>query len=377
MSGLAAGKTAIAEVTSFDVRGFPCTVAASVRDPPEGDGDRRVRLALAAGAEAWSSSTVSAEPQRVGVFVGAESGRGSWKTILALTRAAGGSGTFDHRRFGTQAVALAEQIGASRVSPAAVASALARQIGARGPVQTVSLACASGSAAIVEAARAIRLGACDVALCGGVGADVDPLMLSAFGLLGVLSSRGVSRPFDVRRDGFVVGEGAAMIVLSAERGSSTVEIGGVGRSLDANHLTAPDADGGGAARAMAAALRDAGARGVDYVQAHGTSTPTGDPVEAAALRRVLGSEAGSVPVSSVKGALGHWIAGAGALGFLCATEAVLSGTVLPTAGLQEPDATCDLPHVIGGAIRREVSSALVNSFAFGGANSCIFVRRAA
>jgi 3-oxoacyl-[acyl-carrier-protein] synthase II len=267
------------------------------------------------------------------------------------------------------------------ISPSAVAVALAAEIGAHGPVETVSLACASGSAAIVEAARAVRLGEIDVALCGGVGADVDPLMLAGFGLLGILSPRGISCPFDAHRDGVIVGEGAAMLVLSAERGVSpsgaVVEIAGIGRALDAHHLTAPDPEGDGASRAMAAALRDAGLGpdAIGYVQAHGTSTPLNDRIEVAAIRRVLGEAADRAYVSSSKGALGHWVAGAGALGALYAYHAVTAGEVLPTAGLTSPDPACNVPHVIGRAQRTDVTAALANSFAFGGANSCLVLRR--
>lgn len=374
---LAEGASAIAPVTSFDVTGFPCTVAAAIDEPLGGGEDRRLALALLAARQAWSAAAVTVDPARLGVFVGAESGRARMQTILALARAAGGGRAFDHALFGERARRLAVDIGPSVVSPAAVASAIAGELGARGPAQTVSLACASSNAAIVEAVRAIRLGACDAALCGGVGADVDPMMLAGFGALSALSSRGVSCPFDAHRDGFVVGEGAAMLVLSAERGGASSEITGVGRSLDAWHLTAPDPEGDGAARSMRAALADAGVTAVDYVQAHGTSTPLNDAVEAAAIRRVLGGAHRRAHVSSVKGALGHWIAGAGAVGVLCAIEAVERGTVLPTAGLTRPAADCDLSHVVGAALRKDCELALVNSFAFGGANSSIVLRRAA
>jgi 3-oxoacyl-[acyl-carrier-protein] synthase II len=262
------------------------------------------------------------------------------------------------------------------LSPAAVASVLAGEVNAGGPVETISLACASGSAAILEGTRAIRLGLCDVALCGGVGADVDPLMMVGFGLLGILSARGVSCPFDLRRDGFVVGEGAAMVVLSSDRGDALCELAGIARTLDAHSLTAPDPRGEGAARAMEAALGEAGLSSVDYVQAHGTSTPLNDAIEAAAIRRVLGARVERAHVSSVKGALGHWVAGAGAIGFLCAWEAVRSGTVLPTAGLQQPDPACQVPHVMGRALHKDVNAALANAFAFGGANSCLVISRA-
>jgi 3-oxoacyl-[acyl-carrier-protein] synthase II len=200
-------------------------------------------------------------------------------------------------------------------------------------------------------------------------------MIAGFGLLGILSARGVSCPFDLHRDGFVVGEGAAMLVLAAERGDAACELAGIGRSLDGHRLTAPEPDGDGAARAMEAALRDAGAPEVDYVQAHGTSTPLNDRIEVAAIQRALGAAAARACVSSSKGALGHWVAGAGALGALYAWEAVTRGTVLPTAGLVTPDPQCDVEHVIGRAVARDVRAALANSFAFGGANSCLVLRR--
>ena len=375
---LAAGHSAVAPVTRFDVTGFPSQVAAAIADLPGGEReDRRLALAERAAAEAWAAA--GAPTGRLGVFIGAESGRATFATVLALSRAAGGGKQFDHARFGVDARALAPSVDAAAVSPGAVASALAGRYGAEGPARTVSLACASGSAAVVEAVRALRQGVCDVALAGGVGADVDPFMLAGFGLLGALTARGTSCPFDVRRDGFVVGEGAAMVVLAVDRAGARAEVAGVGRTLDAYHLTAPDPEGNGAVRAMRAALADARVEPgeVGYVQAHGTSTPLNDAVEAAALQRVLHG-AGRARVSSVKGALGHWIAGAGALGLLCALEAVEHGVLLPTAGLREPDARCALQHVMGEAVRGlPVEIALANAFAFGGANSSLVVRRCA
>jgi 3-oxoacyl-[acyl-carrier-protein] synthase II len=202
-------------------------------------------------------------------------------------------------------------------------------------------------------------------------------MLAGFGKLGALSARGSSCPFDVRRDGFVVGEGAAAVILAAARGSARVEVLGGGRSLDAYHLTAPDPQGLGAERAMRAALKEAALTQVDYVQAHGTSTPLNDAVEASVLQRVFGASADSkMPlVSSVKGAVGHWIAGAGAIGLLCAVESIDTGLVLPTAGLQRPDPKCNLPHVIGHAQQHNIRAAMVNALAFGGANSSLVVGR--
>jgi 3-oxoacyl-[acyl-carrier-protein] synthase II len=371
---LAAGACGIAAITSFDATGFPCTHAASIPDDKV-DEDRRLGFARRAAREAWKMAGLTVESPRLGIFLGAESGRGRFGTVLGLSRAARSNGTFDHARFGREARGFAERIDASVISPSAVAASLAGDYNAGGPVETISLACASGSAAVVEAARAIRLGQIDVALCGGVGADVDPLMLAGFGLLGILSPRGISCPFDAQRDGFIIGEGAAMLVLSADRGNSTVELAGLGRSLDAHHLTAPDPEGDGAYRAMTAALRDAGVDAVDYVQAHGTSTPLNDAIEVTAIKRALGANVDRAYVSSSKGALGHWVAGAGALGALYAWEAVARSRVLPTAGLADPDPRCDVRHVIGRAVEKPVQLAIANAFAFGGANSCLVMRR--
>ena len=375
---LAAGKTAVRPVERFDVQGYPSSVAAVIDDAwlgEESREDRRLGLARIAAREAWKSAAIEAKPGRIGVFLGAESGRATFATITALARRAGGGARFDHALFGEQARDLALAVHAKTVSPAAVSTALAAEFGAEGPVETISLACASGAAAIVEATRAIRLGLCDVALAGGVGADVDPFMLVGFGLLGALSTRGVSCPFDVRRDGFVVGEGAAMVVLSSERGDALSEVRGAARSLDAVHLTAPDPKGEGAFRSMQGALQDAGLASVGYVQAHGTSTPLNDAVEALALRRLFGDRLDDMLVGATKGALGHWIAGAGAIGFLCGLEAVERGRCLPTAGLLEPDPACALPHVLGRVMQKSVEAALVNAFAFGGANASLVVAR--
>ena len=383
LSALANGDSAIATLSNFDATGFPCTVAAAIPDALfQTKTNRRLELALHAAYEAWSQAELHhIPPERIGIFIGSEAGRAPFSTVLNLTQAAGGGVQFNHAQFALQARPFAAQLDAANTSPAAVASLLAKIFQARGSVVTVSLACASSAAAIAEATRAIRLGECDIALCGGVGADVDPLMLAGFGKLGALSARGVSCPFDVRRDGFVVGEGAAMIVLATTQGNAQVEVVGEGRSLDAYHLTLPAPDGNGAIRAMQSAFKQAQLfyplEKIDYIQAHGTSTPLNDAVEARALRKVLGSQLDDCHVSSVKGALGHWIAGAGALGFLCAHSAIADGIILPTAHLQQPDPHCALPHVMDAAITQRCDSAMVNAFAFGGANCCLILQRCA
>jgi 3-oxoacyl-(acyl-carrier-protein) synthase len=381
LSALAAGESAVTNVTNFDATDFPCTVAAAIPDSLfQTTSNRRLELALHAAREAWAQAALPAtSPERIGIFIGSEAGRAPFSTVLNLTQAAGGGTEFNHAEFALQARPFVTDMDSGNTSPAAVASLLARIFQARSSVVTISLACASSATAIAEATRAIRLDECDVALCGGVGADVDPLMLAGFGKLGALSARGISCPFDVRRDGFVVGEGAAMVVLANTQGNAQIEIIGEGRSLDAYHLTSPDPEGVGAARAMQSALNQAqlfsNLQKIDYVQAHGTSTPLNDAVEAKALRKVLGSQLDSCYVSSVKGALGHWIAGAGALGFLCAYSAIADEIILPTANLQQVDPACALPHVMGMAITQRCNSAMVNAFAFGGANCCLILQR--
>ena len=356
---LTTGATAIQPFEDSGVRGFAASIDHSWSDP-----ERRLSLVRMVLGQ------LSIPVDNAGVFLGAESGRAELAVIKRLAAAAGGGAVFDHASFGQAARPLAEQVDASIVSPSAVSIWVASQIGATGPVETVSLACASGLAAIAEAVRAIRLGEIDTAVCGGVGADVDPLMIAGFGKLGALSERGVSCPIDVRRDGFVVGEGAALVVLTTQ--PHAIEVTGIGRSLDAHHLTAPDPTGGGAFRAMQAALTDANVDSVSYVQAHGTSTPLNDVVEARAIRRVLH---GRPAVSSVKGALGHWIAGAGAIGFVTACETLRRGIAVPTAGLARVDPECDVDHIVGDARHADYDSALINSFAFGGANCSVVVRR--
>jgi 3-oxoacyl-[acyl-carrier-protein] synthase II len=370
---LAAGRCAIGPIRSFDASGFPSRHAAAFERDFHGE-DRRTALALEAAREAWAAAGLDRQPpdrHRLSVFIGAESGRLPFSTLAALARAGGPGPALDHGRFSREAESRARDLDSRSVSPATVAARVAREFGARGPVATISLACASGAAAIAEASRAVRQGECEVALAGGVGADVDPLMLAGFGLLGALSASGVSRPFDRQRDGFVLGEGAGMAVLSCEKGIARVA--GIGRTLDAWSLTAPAPDGSGALRAMRLALADAGLRSVDVVQAHGTSTPLNDAIEARAIREALGDSLRRSHVSSIKGALGHTIAAAGALGFVAAVDAIMTGSVLPTAGLAEPDPDCVLPHVVGPVVSRRVDSAMANSFAFGGANCTLVV----
>jgi 3-oxoacyl-[acyl-carrier-protein] synthase II len=359
-AALARGACGIAEITRFDAHGMPCTVASVVPVETEPGDDRRITLARHATREAWRMAGLIGG-DRVGVFVGAESGMSCFAAARALAHA-------------TDATAACVWADPRHTSATAVAWALARDLGARGPCRTVSLACASGTAALLEAVRSLRSGACDAAVCVGVGAHVDPLQVAAFGRLGALSTRGRSSPFDASRDGFVLGEGAAAMVLSIERGDARAELAGGARSFDGGSLTAPDPTAAAAQRAIRDAIACIAGTRIGYVAAHGTSTPSGDAAEATALRGVFGDDLGGARVGAVKGALGHWIAGAGSLAAVCAWHAVVHGELLPTIGVEQIGDDCVLPHVLGRAQHQPVGAAIASSFGFGGANACVVVR---
>jgi 3-oxoacyl-[acyl-carrier-protein] synthase II len=282
--------------------------------------------------------------------------------------------------------------GAERVSPLAVplmmsnagAAALSMRHGLRGHVYGIVSACAAGAHAIGAAARIIAAGDADAVVTGGSEAALTPLARAAFGALDATSPTGVSRPFDARRDGFVMGEGAAVLVLedadrAAERGATVLgEILGYGATSDAHHLTAPDPQGAGAANAIRVALRDAGLGpdDVDYVNAHGTSTPLNDRAETNALKAALGERAHAIPVSSTKSAIGHLLGAAGAVEATATVLALRDRVVPPTLGYAEPDEGLDLDYVPDGA-RPLITHAdrppvaLSNSFGFGGHNAVL------
>jgi 3-oxoacyl-[acyl-carrier-protein] synthase II len=278
------------------------------------------------------------------------------------------------------------------VSPLAVplmmsnagAAALAMRYGLRGPVYGVVSACAAGAQAIGAAARAIESGEATAVVTGGSEAALTPLARAAFAALEATSQCGVSRPFDARRDGFVMGEGAAVLVLedgerARARGARILaSIRGYGASCDAFHLTAPDAEGRGQAAAIAAALRDAGlaAEDVDYVNAHGTSTPLNDRAETLALKRALGVRAAEIPISSTKSAIGHLLGAAGAVEAVATVHALRARIAPPTLGLEQADPELDLDYVAG--VAKPIATAgnsqpvaLSNSFGFGGHNAVL------
>jgi 3-oxoacyl-[acyl-carrier-protein] synthase II len=335
--------------------------------------DRFTQLAVNAAEQAVAEAAFDGlEPERLGVIVG--TGVGGLMTLEAECKA--------WLEGGDRAVS---PLFVPMMMPNAAAGTIAMRIGAHGPGFSVASACATGAHAIGEAMRLIERGEADVVVAGGSEAALTGLCMAAFRKMGALSREGISRPFDARRDGFVMGEGAGVVVLEREdharaRGATIYgRIAGYGASNDAFHITQPDENGRGATQAMRATLADAGAQPADvgYVNAHGTSTPFNDKIETAAIRGVFNGANTPPPVSSTKSAIGHLLGAAGAVEAIVCLEAVRRGVLPPTLNYEHPDPECDLDYVPEGP--REAPGlelALSNSFGFGGQNACLAVSAA-
>ncbi len=386
---LLAGRSGISELTQLDTSGFDVHIGGELKDfDPAHYGldakearrlDRFAQFALAASQEAVEQSGIlksDLNPERVGVIVGT---------------GIGGIGMIESQ------MDVLRKRGPSRVSPLLVpsgtpdvaANEVALAYGFKGPSFAISTACSSGNDALISGARAILDGSVDIVLAGGAEAPIGELALSSFANLRALSrstaqADKVSRPFDKGRSGFVLAEGSGILVLESlpharSRGAKILALlAGYGQTTDAYHKTAPDPTGSGAARAIGQALRLAGVtpEEVDYVNAHGTSTPQNDPVETLAIKLALGGHARRVPVSSTKSMTGHMIAAAGAVEAIVLVRTILAGCIAPTINYETPDAECDLFYVPNRAIERPVKIAISNSFGFGGHNSSILIRSA-
>jgi 3-oxoacyl-[acyl-carrier-protein] synthase II len=335
--------------------------------------DRYTQLAVVAADQAVAEAGVpdGIDPERLGVLVG--TGVGGLVTLQAECEAwlEGGD-----RAVSPHFVPM--------MMPNAAAGTIAIRVGAHGPGFSVSSACATGGHAIGEATRMIDRGEADAVIAGGTEAALTGLCIAAFRRMGALSREGVSRPFDAGRDGFVMGEGAAVLVLEREeharaRGATIfARIAGYGASNDAFHITQPEENGRGAKQAMLATLKDAGAAtgDVGYINAHGTSTPFNDKIETLAIKQVFNGSATPPPVSSTKSHIGHLLGAAGAVEALVLVEAVRRGVMPPTINYEQPDPECDLDYVPEGP--REAPGlelALSNSFGFGGQNACLAVAK--
>jgi 3-oxoacyl-[acyl-carrier-protein] synthase II len=334
--------------------------------------DRYSQLAFAAAAQAAEEAGLpgAIDLERLAILVG--TGVGGLKTLEDECRAFVSGG---ERAVSPHFVPM--------MMPNAAAGAIAMMLGAHGPGFSVSSACATGSHAIGEAKRMLERGEADVVVAGGTEAAITPLCVAAFKRMGALSREGVSRPFDARRDGFVMGEGAGVIVMeraehARARGAKILGyVAGYGASNDAFHMTQPDKDGRGAEKAMRAALSDAGATPdeVGYINAHGTSTPFNDRIETRAIHSVFNG--GSPPVSSTKSAIGHLLGAAGAVEAIAVIGVLQRGLLPPTLNFEETDPDCDLDYVPDGPREApEVTLALSNSFGFGGQNACLAFRKA-
>lgn len=339
--------------------------------------DRFTQLAVAAArmAEADAALDVAREPDRVGASIGTAQGG-----VESLAQCCAG--------------AASARIHPSLVTafmPNMAAGWVSIELGTRGPLGAPCTACAASAMAIGEGYDAIRLGRADVMLCGGSEAGITPLAVAGFAAMRALSRRnddpaGASRPFDRSRDGFVMGEGAAVIVLEerahAQARGATIyaELTGYGVSSDSFHMTEPDPAGLGQARAIRAALADANldASDVDYINAHASSTALGDTTETAAIKLALGDEkAHAIPISSIKGATGHCLGAAGAVEAAVTVLALRDGIVPPTINYEDPDLDCDLDYVPNNARRTPLDVALSNSFGFGGHNAVLVFRKQA
>jgi 3-oxoacyl-[acyl-carrier-protein] synthase II len=335
--------------------------------------DRFAHFAMTAGDEALAQG---------GWDVGGELPYPSERISCVLATGIGGLGSLEaqHDLLRDEGPRAVSPLSVPLFMPNAGAGTLSMRYGLRGQSFSVASACAAGSHAIGVAMRMIQYGDADAVLTGGGEATLTPLARASFEAAGALSPTGISRPFDVRRDGFVMGEGAGILLLeeaeaAAARGATVLaEVRGYGSTSDAFHLTAPEPEGRYAAEAIRLALADAGAEAaqIDYVNAHGTSTPLNDASETTAIKLALGGHAGAVPVSSLKSSIGHLLGAAGAVEAIATVGALRKRTLPPTVGLEQPDPALDLDFVPLTARpfepRGERPLALSNSFGFGGHN---------
>ncbi|MED5373019.1 MAG: beta-ketoacyl-[acyl-carrier-protein] synthase family protein [Myxococcota bacterium] len=373
-TGLREGRSALAAPRAFDPGGLEFTVAAEVRTPlsvpPGFEDDRKAAMALLAARDAVGTVDMSGAGVYLGTGLSSVTPRELEQDAAPYRRDGGFDRAALHRDLASDRVAP------NRHLPERTTALLADSLGARGPQLTSFSACAAGALGIAHAFRAIRRGELDRALAGGMDAMIHPLGVLSFLVLGALSP-GTCRPFDRNRSGFVIGEGAAMLLLEEEsvaraRGAHILaRVLGAGSSVDAYNVTAPHPEGKGAELSMRRALKDAGLDRVDHVNAHGTGTPLGDKAEAAAISRLLGSE---VNVSSIKGAVGHCIAAAGAV----EAAACIAGLA---EGWSPGTALCESVDDLGVRVQQEPAfdapqTMLSNSFGFGGQNTTLIFGRA-
>jgi 3-oxoacyl-[acyl-carrier-protein] synthase II len=385
--GLRSGRSGIGPITQFDAAAFSCRIAGEVKDfDPARYIEKKeikkmgrfIQFAIAAAECALSNSGLRIShdnAEQVGVYIG--SGIGGFEVIER-----------EHQEYLTH--------GPRRISPFFIPATIVNlasgyvsiRTGAKGPNSATATACTTSSHSIGDSFRIIQRGEADAMICGGTEACITPMGIGGFAAMRALSTwnsapERASRPWDRDRDGFVVGEGAGILILedldSARRRNARIlaEVAGYGMSADAFHVTAPPADGDGAYRVMRNALRDAGIRPdqVQYINAHGTSTEVGDRVETQALKRAFGDHAYKLAVSSTKSMTGHLLGGAGGLEAGITVLAIRDQIAPPTINLENPDPLCDLDYIPNRARPMRIDFALSNSFGFGGTNGCLIFKR--
>ena len=395
-ANLTAGRSGLGPIRSFDARGFPVRIGAEVKDFDLETviRDRKLlkfasrahRFALAAGEEALANAGIRPEAstdRRWGCCLGAGMMGTTFDDLLGVHAFCGVEEEFKPDGL-LDSEFLADPVGFCRSQTNGGLALLTRHFGIRGYATAVHTACASGGQALGTALKVMRRGCADFMLAGGYDSMLNPVGLSSFCLLGALSTDNdtperASRPFDVTRNGFVLGEGAGMLVLeeweSARKRGARIyaELAGDGNSLSSYRITDSHPSGDGAIQAMQLALADAGIspQSVEYVNAHGTSTLMNDRSECAALRAVMGSHIEQVAVSSTKSCMGHLIAAAGAVEAGVCALAIRDGVAPVNANLEQPDGDCGINIVRGQSRPMRIRAALSNSFGFGGSNSCL------
>jgi 3-oxoacyl-[acyl-carrier-protein] synthase II len=382
------GQSGIGPITAFDATGFNCRIAGEVKgfDPANHIEKKEIKkmgrfihLAIAAADFALESADFKVPPgddaERTGVYIG--SGIGGFEVIER-----------EHKN-------LLEK-GPGRISPFFIPATIINlasgcvsiRTGAKGPNSATATACTSGAHAIGDSFRLIQRGDADVMICGGAEAAITPMSIGGFAAMRALSQRNdeperASRPWDRDRDGFVAGEGSGILILeeyehAASRGAPMLaEMVGYGMSGDAYHITSPSEDGDGGFRVMRNALKDAGLEPhqIQYVNAHGTSTPVGDRIETTAMKRLFGEHASKVAISSTKSMTGHLLGGAGGLEAGITIMAIRDQIAPPTINYECPDPECDLDYVPNHARPMKIDYALSNSFGFGGTNGCLIFKK--
>jgi 3-oxoacyl-[acyl-carrier-protein] synthase II len=399
--GLREGRSGVGPTTLFDASGFPTKISAEVKnwditDTGESaevwkDRGRHTKFAAGAAKQAVADSGIAdlaIDPVRFGIYLGSGEGNQDFLTFTRMMTASMKDGQYDSAKFIAEGLSLLNPVKELEQEPNMPAAHLAAMFNAQGPNFNCLTACAASSQAVGEAVEMIRRGDTDVMLAGGTHSMIHPFCVTGFNLLTALSTSNdqptkASRPFDGRRDGFVLGEGSAMVILeelemAKKRGANIYgEVLGYGTTADAYRITDIPPDGHGGIAAMRMAISDAALQPeqIGYVNAHGTSTLVNDKVETLACKQVFGEQAINVPVSSTKSMMGHLIAAAGVTEMIVCLLAIRDGVLPPTINYENPDPNCDLDYVPNEARQADLRYALNNSFGFGGQNVCLCVGR--